>query len=523
MRTNVGQTCDKNPKPYLVIAPKNTFGEPEMAMPRQTARAKLNVRIPQDMKAQLEAQAAAENLELADYLRKHLPELQARGMVRVEEEYPIPYQPYSVPASPAYASPYSYNPYQQPYAPHVPDAMDAMFNDMRKLVTVKIMADMLKGLSTPEDFVRTMQGQKKSNDGGFDMGEYLKYSMIQAENDRRMMNLQMQVETAKARGDKTGEKGAMDAIAALMAANSQAQIAQSTQAQNFLQQFMAVQQSNAQQQNTLFTTALQVQKSGELENRAQAQQFHSELGEVRGDLVKAQIDTITQVNTLQLQQLNQQMEQIRNEKAKDPLTQIAALLELREKSPVYKAAFDAAFGVKEESMIGTLIPKLKELGVDKLIEKVAGTLGNLVMKPRIPSPEITPSIPLPSPVTPLPTTCIHGIPYGQLCPQCQSMQQPLEQLHLPIKPSSSQSSQPTQTKSLESQFTVKPENAIGYTNLTPREEIVQVSAPQPEVTIPLPQEETITLPPAEEQPQPYGEIPSEQQKPFTTHKGGKPK
>lgn len=493
-------------------------------MSTKSSGAKISVRMPQEIKAQLEQSAAKEGFpDLASYLRAHLPELQSKGLVRVEEDVMIPYQhPYSVPAmSPLAYYPQQHSPYS-PYAPHVPDAMDAMFNDMRKLVTVKIMADMLKGFSTPDDFVRSMQGQKR-NDGDFDMGTYLKYSMIQAENDRRMANYQMQLEMARSKGDTKGEKGALDAIAALMTANSQAQIAQATQAQQFLQQFMVTSQANSQQQNQLFTTALQVQKQGEIENRSQAQTFQEQIGGLQTQVHQGQIDTLTKVTELQMQQLNNQVEQIRNEKAKDPLTQIAALLELREKSPVYKAAFDAAFGVKEESMIGTLIPKLKELGVDKLIEKVAATLGNIVLKPKIPSPEIMPTIPSPTPITPT-AMCPHGIPYGQICPQCQTMQQtiqpqqniPLEQLKLPI-------TKPQQTKTPTNPFEVKPEDAIGYTNLTPREEIIQVTTSQPEVTISLPQEETITIPQPPQPQQPWGEIPPEQQKPFTTHKGGKPK
>ena len=59
---------------------------------------------------------------------------------------------------------------------------------------------------------------------------------------------------------------------------------------------------------------------------------------------------------------------------KDPLTQLIEIDTLRKNSPILDAAFKGAFNIKEGGGIGEMIPKLKELGIDKVIDKVAQAL-----------------------------------------------------------------------------------------------------------------------------------------------------
>jgi len=458
-----------------------------MPIPRNEAY--ISVRVPQDIKAELEKRAANEGLNLPEYLRKHYYELIHSGTISAGstqssgEIVTIPN-----PGQQSYAAPF---PTPAGYYGG-PDAMDGLVNDLRKMLSVKMMKDLLKDDRDPYEMARYIANpraaeQMQKNNGGFDFGEYMKYQMLMSDFDRRKDLAQQQLLLAREKGDKGGEQSAWQTIAALIAA-------QGNQSQTFMQQFMATAQSNSQQQQAIFTTALQVKNQSDQDVFNQSQQFQGRLDAARQEFWAAQVANMNKLNELTVNQLRMDMERIRTEKSKDTLTQISDLLKMRQ-DPVYKAAFDAAFGVKDESMIGKLIPQLQAMGIDKAIENVGKFLAGMLMKPKAPIPDVGPPEPIP-----------FALP-GQQQPRMipgpepfpQTGQPDLSQLRVPpmsgtapqyppatqsqmYPPVTQQAHQATPEKKID-------EASMGYTNLdTPykpkeisAEEII-IPAPEPEQT-----------------------------------------
>jgi len=455
-----------------------------------SGKAALHVSIPQEWKAELEVAAARENLSLPDYVRKHLAELTQSRKIYVDTGTGIrianPW-PESFVADPQQTPPYMYPPYpsaphqyRNPYSP--PDSIDVMVNDMRKLVMVKIMQELLQGRSSAEEFIRAAQGKiaGQKNDG-FDMNTWMRYNMMQQQHERSMMQATQQLEMARSRGDKGAENQAIQLMTALMAN-------QSAQQQQFMQNFMATQQSNQTAQQTLFTTALQTQRSADADARTQQKEWGAQIETVRNQMMTGQMQSLNQMNQMHVNHLQLEMERIRSDKPKDTLKQLDELIKLRTTSPVYKAAFDAATGVTSETMIGKLIPQLKELGVDKLIERIGGLLVGAAQKPKIPEPG-APAIPSPTPITLPGAQSTGAVPPGIVTAPPQPPGTPLENLRLPPAPGvatsqpAAQSAEPpkefsatpqppeTVTKPQTTGKTEQPESAIGYTNLSrPQEE-----------------------------------------------------
>jgi len=355
---------------------------------------------------------------------------------------------------------------------------------MRKLVMVKIMQELLQGRSSAEEFIRASQGKMSAQkNDGFDMNAWMRYNMMQQQHERSMMQATQQLEMARSRGDKSGENQAIQLMTALMAN-------QSAQQQQFMQNFMATQQTNQQAQQSLFTTALQTQRSSDADSRTQQREWDGKIEIVRNQMMAGQMQSLNQMNQMHVNHLQLEMERIRSDKPKDTLKQLDELIRLRSTSPVYKAAFDAATGTTSETIIGKLIPQLKELGVDKLIDRIGGLLIGAVQKPKIPEPG-APAIPSPTPITlpggqPAPTGTV---PPGIVTAPPQPPGTPLENLRLPPAPNApsqppSQHAAPppkeftatpqppeTVTKPQSTVKTEQPESAIGYTNLSrPQEE-----------------------------------------------------
>jgi len=428
------------------------------------------VRIPQETKAELEAMAAAENVDLATFVRRHFNELLMESKISVDAgggtlqvpnpygQQPFPYVP-SVPNQPSYPGYYP----RGGYGFRPPDAIDTMVNDMRKLVMVKLMKELLQGNQsmTPEQFLLAAQG-KKNGDDGFSWDKYMRFQMMTQQQDRAMMQAQQQLENARQRGDKGGENQAIQLMTALMAN-------QSAQQQQFMQNFMAVQQTNQSAQTTLFNTALSTGQQRTADENQQRREYDQRMELLRTQMNTQNMTMVQAMNQQHVSHLTLEMERIRQEKPKDTIEQIAKLMELRKTSPVYKAAFDIAFGVTEESTIGKLIPQLKALGVDKLIEKVAATLGAAIMKPKVPTPS---AIPAPTPITlPPGQTRLPGLPPTPTGPQQPA--QRLEDLTLPGTQKTPQTREYTPTPTPPETATqpqttkpsVLPESAIGYTNI----------------------------------------------------------
>lgn len=455
-----------------------------MSYPKGSA--KLQVRIPQQVKAELEARAAQVGMNLGDYIRQNVHQLLSEHKIQIDDprmSVPNPYRPYS-PAGFQTQPGYPYNPYMQQ-----PDALDQMVNEMRKLVMVQMMMKLLQGQTSAERFVQAYRGQHDGNGGGLDFNKMMQWQMLQqqqdrsydrqqAQHERQMMSAMQQLENARRTGDKPGESKAMELITALIAA-------QGTQSSQWLQQFMAQQQSQQAQQSNFFQAAMSVNKDQSAAARQSDREYDAKLETIRNQFFTSQNAMNTQLWQQQIGFLNQEMQRIRDDKTKGPLTQIAELLKMRDESPVYKAAFDAAFGVKNESMIGQLIPQLKELGVDKLADRVGTFLIDLVKKPRVPAPGPV-GLPPPAPLIPPPG----GLPVPSPLQQMTGGQPPtiieipapapntpLENLSLP--PATSNTPKPEKepqftatpkppaavTKMQPPQTPKLPENAIGYSNL----------------------------------------------------------
>lgn len=388
-------------------------------------RSYINIRVDTAVKAQLEQLAAAEGTDLVTYMRRHYMELIQKGAITPDEDIKI-LNPsvYPQTAPPGYIPPaqLQYQPYPAYYAPNQfatqpvpPDQMDIFLSEIRKLLVSQMMAKMLMeiqkgGGNSYEDMLRLYQlGQppgaaaKKSDD--LSMQDIMKMNMVQAQIDRQWQQqqayAQQQLLNAQSKGDKQGESKALELITALTTAQMQQQ-------QNFMTQFMVAQQNASNVQQTMFTTALAGSRAQDDARGQERNQFSQQLQGLQQTMTTVQIAGLERVNQIQVDFLKGDLERIKNEPRKDVIAQMGELLNMRNTNPVYKAAFDAAFGVKEGG-IGDILPKLKDLGVDKVIDKVVGLLGSLVTRPAIPQPTIPQptmegqqAIPLPGPM-PQPT------------------------------------------------------------------------------------------------------------------------
>lgn len=459
-------------------------------MSKPTSR--LHARLDSDLKARLETIAAQAGVPFNKWLSQHLHELtqQYPGQITVEEglDIPMPYIP-GQPTSPYPPMPYGYQPqYGQHYYPQ-PDALDQFINEMRKIAVAQLMMDLVKGKANLQDVMAAKAGESKKEE--FSMKDMMQYTMMMGQLERQQAAQQQALELARSKGDKTGENNALNLLAAL----AQTQAAQQ---QNFMQQFMLAQQNSSNIQQTLFTTALATNRQTDEAARAERGETQVAMETLRQQMFTSQLSSTQQINQVQMDFMNKELARIQAESGKkDLLSQLNELLMLRQSSPIYKAAFDVAFGVKDEGGIGNLIPKLKEMGIDKVIDKVVTTISSLVVPPRgIPPPTAIPPPtpgtipgPLPGP-TPEELEKLHLPPAGQTAIPAQ----PAQALPSPTPPIP-QNTVPEPVKQtpilpVVTEETVPLEDTIGYTNITPREEIVQIERPPPE---------------PEPQPQPEGE------------------
>jgi hypothetical protein len=365
-----------------LISPKKSLDTRGIILPPTKSR--ISARISSELKAKLEMRASSEGVPFNTWMQMHLQELlnEFPGQITIEEGF-------------SFENPYANNPATSAYGPtygggyHPPDPIDVMVNDMRKLVMVKLMKEILQDRASPEDVVRARDVKKDD----FSFADMMKYNMMQQQMERsyqqQLMAAQAQAEAARGKGDKAGENQALQMITALTTAQMQQQ-------QNFMQQFMLANQNASATQQTLFQTALQTNRASEESARQDRSEFQDRVENVRDQMTQTQLTALQTQGNMQVQYLQNELQRIRDEPKKDMFSQLVELDKLRKDSPVMDAALKAAFGVKEGGGIGDLIPKLKELGVDKVVDKLATALGNLVMRPAIPVPA-PPMLPPPTP------------------------------------------------------------------------------------------------------------------------------
>lgn len=494
------------------------MSQPTM-IPAYQMPAQLNVRITSGVKAEIDAMAAREGKSTQVYLRDHFNELIAQGKIRFPtEEVQIPNPYVATPYGPATAGGYPPSGYPPapmagyPYYPQPPNQavdpqMDILLTDMRKMLSIKMMQQMIMGLNKPEDYARAVQGFPEARKD-FSMEDMMKWNMMNAQFEREQTRLQMMRDEARTRGDKTGEKSASDSLVQLMTLQMQ-------QNQAFTQQLMAMQQGNNQSQQTLFTTALGANRQTDADAKAERAAMDSRYMTLMQSNQAIQVQGMQQYADLQKQQLQMEIERIKSEKH-DIIEQVAAFVELKNKNPVYKAVFDQAFGTGGGGL-GDLIPKLKELGIDKLGDRLLGILGGMVGRPTVPPPAPTPmpqptsGIPAPTPIALPGATVIASSP--------QQPEQPLETLRLPSR-------EPSRSTILKAEdFKVPPEQAIGYTNINRpqdmQEETVQVAPPEVTYQVeqqpqPQQQEEEVTVAPPEDNTVGYTNINPPESRVWTT-------
>jgi hypothetical protein len=382
-----------------------------MGRPKNT----VGVRLDGPTRERLTQAAASENIDLPNYLRKHYWELVQQGIIVPEDEIRIPnpgtnpYNPYAqnpYPPPQYPYQPYGYPPAPAPYAvqPTAPDQMDIMFADIRKMWMTKLMAEMMQGKREIEDVYHGMQTGKAGGEKEFSMKDMMQWQMMINMQDRqyqeKMQNAQVALEAARGRGDKAGENQALQLITAL--ATTQAQ-----QGQNNMQQMMAMMQMANNTQQAMYTTSINAATQVSDRQAAERQNFQTQLNTMQQTLTSQQIEAMKSTNTLQLEGLRMQMENVKN--IKDPLTQLIELDTLRKNSPILDAAFKGAFGISGGG-IGDMIPKLKELGIDKIIDKAtqalpaiaAALMGNRGQQPIPPPAPETTTVQIPGPL-PTPT------------------------------------------------------------------------------------------------------------------------
>jgi hypothetical protein len=458
----------------------------------------INVRVDAAIKQQLEQLAAAENLDLVTYLRKHYLELVQKGTIIPEEDVRIPNPALnnpppvvgSVPMQPQYypqyGPQYGYYPqygYAQP--PQQEDALDQFLKKMEKMAVARMFREIAEGKADVNDALalRASRGKDGEKDD-MSMQDIMKMQMVQAQIDKQyqqqMFQAQQLAESARSKGDKQGESQALQLLTALSTAQMQQQ-------QNFMQQFMLAQQNSSNVQQSLFTTALTGSHAQEEARAQERNQFSQQLQGLQQTMTTVQIAGLEKVNQVQVEFLRADLERVRNEPHKDVIQQMGDLLNMRNTNPVYKAAFDAAFGVKDESGIGNLIPKLKELGIDKVIDKVTGMLGSVFIRP--------PEIPQPTPPAPTPAGSTPQIPAPLPTPNPQE----LEKLRLPPpgqqptgqeqQPAGQEQQQTQQAQSSETTVTIERPDNIGYSNLEAQnKETIQIPTPEQQETVQIPEQ-----------------------------------
>uniref|UniRef100_A0A6M3IDQ7 Uncharacterized protein n=1 Tax=viral metagenome TaxID=1070528 RepID=A0A6M3IDQ7_9ZZZZ len=439
------------------------------------SNAMLSVRIPTPVKAEIDALAAKLGISTSDYVRKYWETLLNDGKVIVDEDkkvnvvnpnWPGPYRP---PGGGGYPQGGYYNyPVHAPAGfPQQQDEMDKFLSELRKMAIAQMFTKFIQGTLSPEQLVQRAGGGG-SSDSLPSVETIMKYKMLGKEDDstKQMQMLMMQMMASRAAGDKGGENKATELMVALMAN-------QSNQSSNFLNQFMASQQAGSTQTRDFFTAALGASAGNSDKQRTADNQHNQTLMALQGQIAQSNQAMMSQMFNQQLGWAQMEMQRIKDSKDKSPVDQLAALVELRDTNPVYKAAFNAVMGVKEESMLGKIIPQLKEMGLDKVIENVGGALAGMVMKPKIPAPA-TISSPMPM---------IPGMP-----PQMETPSGPpvsgitgLEHLRLPTMPGETPTeTQPQTEQSATDEFTPTP-NAPPETFTVHAQDIESIGLP-PEAT-----------------------------------------
>ena len=485
-------------------------------MTRPTAQ--VQFRMDAELKRELEGRAINEGKQFPEWLRDHIMELKQQYPGRIIEE--VVTSPMQMPYSQ-----YPYSSYNPQYSYQPPDPMTQMVQEMKQMWMAKMMADMITGRNSVESTYAAMRNPDGAKKDDFDMNSFMKYQMIQSQLERQSMVAQQQLASARAAGDKGSENQAAQLIAQIAALQTQ-------QSQNFMQLLVGLQTANSQTQTTLFNTALATNKENTVEARQQQSELSQQIEGVRNQLFTAQMTSLSEMNKMQVDNLSREIERIRNDKSGDMMTQLQKIVEMR-KDPIMKAAFDAAWGVKEESAIGKLIPQLKELGMDKVAERILNFLGGMVARPKIPSPAeaaMMPTIPPPLPITP---QSLESLKLPSLTPTTQPTgtqitQSPTGTLPPQPTPPPTYYVPPLQTQQprplTETVPSIPPEDQIGYTNINrpEEEETVTVEMPVTEETPQNPEPAETSATPTEastsESPSTSGEG-----KPFTVGRKKKPK
>lgn len=357
-------------------------------------RAKYYVKIDGAARPEIDRLANLENISTNEYVRRHIDDLLQKGWVFYDDSsrmqapnifYPDP-PPRAVVATDDAPNPpqdhymFSQRGYYNPYRVAPPpsrDELDDLVSTMKKMVTVKMMKGLIHGEVNPEHFAQAVTSRQAMDD--ISIEKLLKYKTLmnfnEPQKESEMTKLMQQYMIAQMTGDKGKGDKTLEMMMAMFAN-------QSAQAQ--------IQSTN---QNNLFANALNMQRETNEAKLASSEKVAQRTQDFQTQMANVSQGFMQQVFNMQIQQQKAEMERIRNDKSKSPLDQLALLVSMRDSSPVYKAAFNAALGVKDESMVGKLLPQLKEWGVDKVVEKVGSALVGLAVKP--PAPPAPSAIPMP--------------------------------------------------------------------------------------------------------------------------------
>jgi hypothetical protein len=363
-----------------------------MASNLPPGRPKQNIGIRMDTatKERLTQLAKAENISLKDYIQKYYTQLINSGQIQTDEEItipnpnlnnpppynPQPYYPGTVPGQPVYYPQQpQYYPQPQQQAPQLPlGELDLMLADFRKMYMVNMMARLMEGKENMKEVYEAATGKAAGAKEEFTMNDMMKFQMMQQTMAAQQAQAERQLENARSHGDKAGENQALQLITALATSSNQ-------QSQNFMTQFMTAMQMQQGTQTAMFQTALSTGRQSDDAARQERNQFSNEINNVRTQMTNVQMTALQESAKMQMGFMQTELERIRNEPKKDVIAQMGELLTMRNTNPVYKAAFDAAFGVKDEGGIGGMIPKLKELGVDKIIDTVVKVASGFLTRP----------------------------------------------------------------------------------------------------------------------------------------------
>lgn len=150
-------------------------------------------------------------------------------------------------------------------------------------------------------------------------------------------------------------------------------------------------QTYLQGQQNLFQTALSVKKETEQEYKEQLGGLGQKLEEIKDQLWQQRLE----FEQKEREKLAEELEKIKNQPPKSDLDKFIEIYEKSKENPILKKAIETALGVKSEEMtLDKVLKAVSKLGIDKLIDSLAGYLKKSSPSKitEIPKPESSPKI-----------------------------------------------------------------------------------------------------------------------------------